>query len=207
MADCKVTASIFEKLVHDRKTERYKEALLISKMLLLNYRPDITGGSENVIAILFDMNKLWEEFVYRRLAKSADQGTLVSMQQRKNFWWNALKQNCRSVKSDIVIIKDNRTIILDTKWKIIVDNNPDDDDLKQMFVYNLLWNAEKSILLYPGNFSDCDGSYFHFDLSSSRKKEDSEKFYNHCSLSFLNILGKDGKLISNEPFEELLNDL
>jgi len=204
MPDCKVTSDTFNKLVYDRKTVRYKEALLISKMLLLNYRPDITGGSENVIAILFDMNELWEEFVYRRLAKSAKAGEIVSRQQKKNFWWNSSTGYHKKVKPDIVVFKNNRKIIIDTKWKIVEDNSPGDDDLKQMFVYNLLWDAEKSYLLYPGNKTKCEGSYLHFNLSESKKKSDDKGLYNHCSLMFLDLLNETGKLVSVEPFEKLL---
>jgi 5-methylcytosine-specific restriction enzyme subunit McrC len=207
MPDCKVTPATFDELVYDRKTERYKEALLISKMLLLNYRPDLTGGSENVIAILFDMNKLWEEFVYRRLAKSASVGTQVLRQQKKPFWWNSIEDYFKKVSPDILIIKGNRTIILDTKWKIVGDNNPGDDDLKQMFIYNLFWNAEKSLLVYPGIFNTCDGSYLHFHLSKPYMKHDNDRFYNHCSLTFLNVIDDSGKLIDIAPFKKLFDEL
>jgi 5-methylcytosine-specific restriction enzyme subunit McrC len=207
LPDCHVSQSTFRKLVYDRKTDRYKDALLISKMILLNFRPDITGGSENVIAILFDMNELWEEFVFRRLAKSATKNTKIARQQKKDFWWNVTQKYYKQVKPDIVITKDLRTIIVDTKWKIVNDNSPADDDLKQMFVYNLLWNADKSVLLYPGTFDDCEGSYVHFHLSSLRKKADTEIFYNHCSLEFLNVLDKNGKLVTNEPFVNFLDSL
>lgn len=207
LPDCNVSHSTFDKLVYDRKTERYKEALLISKMLLLNYRPDITGGSENVIAILFDMNKLWEEFVYRRLLKSAEGDISIARQQKKDFWWNAEDEYFKPVKPDIVITKNGKTIILDTKWKIVDDNSPGDNDLKQMFVYNLLWNADKSLLVYPGNAKNCEGSYPHFPLSIERQKEGENKFYNHCSLYFLQVLSIDGKLISNEIFREFIENL
>lgn len=206
MPDCKVTAATFEKLVFDRKTERYQEALLISKMLLLNYRPDITGGTENVIAIMFDMNELWEEFVYRRLVKSADEGVHISRQNRKPFWYNTKDDFHKNIRPDIVITKNGKTVILDTKWKIINDNRPGDDDLKQMFVYNLLWNAEKSFLLYPGTHETCEGSYLHFELSKLSGKKD-ESFFNDCSLAFIDLRTKEGKLVSNEPFVDLLNKL
>lgn len=205
MPDCKATTATFDKLVYDRKTIRYKETLLISKMLLLNYRPDITGGSENVIAILFDMNELWEEFVYRRLARSAEEGVTVARQNRKNFWYNTTDDFHKTVKPDIVITKNSKTFILDTKWKIINDNRPGDDDLRQMFVYNLLWDAEQSILLYPGTHEKCDGSYLHFKLSESRRLEEKEKHFNHCSLAFINVL-ENGKLAGNMAFAELLNN-
>lgn len=207
MPDCNVSALLFDRLIYDRKTERYKEAMLISKMLLLNFRPDITGGNENVIAILFDMNALWEEFVYRRLVKLADTGTFVSRQQKQNFWWNATEGYFKPVKPDIVITKNSNKIIIDTKWKIITDNNPGDNDLKQMFVYNLLWNAQQSILLYPGNFETCQGSYLHFSISAQNSLVNKSEFVNHCSLSFISIMGNEGNLISDEPFKRLLNSL
>jgi 5-methylcytosine-specific restriction enzyme subunit McrC len=207
MPDCKITTATFEKLVFDRKTERYKEALLISKMLLLNYRPDITGGTENVIAILFDMNELWEEFVYRRLVKSADEGVHISRQNRKPFWYNTKDDFHKNIRPDIVIKKDGKTVILDTKWKIMDDNRPGDDDLKQMFVYNLLWDAEKSYLLYPGTHKTCEGSYLHFELSKEKRSEGDKGFYNHCSLAFINILDNNKKLIGSKPFESLLSNL
>ena len=205
LPDCNIKESDFDRLVFDRKTERYKDALLISKMLLLNFRPDISGGRENVVAILFDMNKLWEEFVYGRLLKSADVNTVISRQGRADFWWNSTANKYKIIKPDIVITKNGQTTIIDTKWKIVDNNNPGDDDLKQMFVYNLFWDAHKSILLYPGKFEACEGSYKHFNLSSHLKEDGDNGFYNHCSLAFLDVLDKDNRLISCERFKFFLD--
>lgn len=207
MPDCKVTDATFGKLLFDRKTERYKEALLISKMLLLNYRPDITGGSENVMAILFDMNELWEEFVYRRLVKAADTDVHVSRQNKKRFWYNQTADFYKTVRPDIVVTKKGRKTVLDTKWKIIDDNRPVDDDLKQMFVYNLLWDAEKSVLLYPGKVSPSSGSYLHFALSELREEKEKSDFFNHCSLAFIDLLNDNSRLVSMEPFVDILRSL
>lgn len=203
LPDCRVSAETFSGLVFDRKSERYKEALLISKMLLLNYRPDITGGAENVIAILFDMNALWEEFVYRRLKKSAGPGTEVYRQQKKDFWWNSQSNYSKKIRPDIIISKNSNTVVVDTKWKIITDNNPADADLKQMFVYNLFWDADRSILLYPGSLNASDGSFYHFNLSRQQKGEAGEVFFKHCSINFINVL-QEGKLTDNSPFIEFL---
>jgi 5-methylcytosine-specific restriction enzyme subunit McrC len=207
LPNCKVTGDTFIKLIYDRKTQRYKEAMLISKMLLLNYRPDITGGSENVMAVLFDMNGLWEEFVFRRLFKAADKDVHVSRQDKKPFWYNETNSFHKNVRPDIVVTKAQRRIILDTKWKIIDNNRPNDGDLKQMFVYNLLWDTEKSILLYPGNHETCQGSYLHFTLSHVRRKTQDEKFFNFCSLAFIDVMDKDGNLVSSESFKNLLASL
>lgn len=39
--------------------------------------------------------------------------------------------------------------MIDTKWKIIKPEKPGDNDLEQMYAYNMYWNASKSMLLYP----------------------------------------------------------
>jgi 5-methylcytosine-specific restriction enzyme subunit McrC len=199
MNKCTVSAEAFDRLQYDRKTERYKEALLIAKMLLLNYRPDITGGSEDMIAILFDMNKLWEEFVYRRLKK--EEGNVfgdyrlasVKPQQSAEFW-KPKTGYTKSIRPDVVIqytrndqveVGDQmptKTIIIDTKWKVIDDMMPSDDDLKQMFVYNLYWDCERSVLLYPAEINDMtEGDYVQFT--------------NQCAVAVVSVL-KEGKLYS-----------
>jgi 5-methylcytosine-specific restriction enzyme subunit McrC len=38
---------------------------------------------------------------------------------------------------------------LDTKWKIPYKDQPADEDLKQMYVYNLQFGAQGSLLVYP----------------------------------------------------------
>jgi 5-methylcytosine-specific restriction enzyme subunit McrC len=141
----------FDKLTTNRKSVSYNEALKIAKMILLNYSPDIKGGDENMLALLFDMNKLWEEYIYRMLLKVEDPSIKVSFQKWDKFWENKI------IKPDIVVTKNEiindelirKEYIIDTKWKIIDPTEPGDNDLKQMFAYNIYWNAEKSMLLYP----------------------------------------------------------
>ena len=71
----------FDKVISNRKTEPYNEALKIAKMIILNYSPDIKGGDENMLALLFDMNKLWEEYIYRILQKHKKKGYLLKQRQ------------------------------------------------------------------------------------------------------------------------------
>jgi 5-methylcytosine-specific restriction enzyme subunit McrC len=206
MDDIPVTPDLFDKLLFDRKTERYREILQISRMLLLNYRPDITGGHENLIAILFDMNSLWEEFVYRRLLKASlpVHGMKVLRQQKKPFWYHQQKKSYKLVRPDIVIEYGNQRYIIDTKWKSDPEGGPADNDLKQLFVYNLLWNARNAYLLYPGKYETQKGSYLHFSLSQKLQETEDALYCNHCSLVFVDILEGNNQLkqtIGNEVLE------
>lgn len=153
--DMKVDNSTFDKLTFDRKSEGYKSAIQIAKLLLLNYRPDVSSGSSHSIAILFDMNKLWEEYIYRMLQK-ANNGKLVIHNQRSTKFWNN-QSNHRYLKPDIVIEKAHATgekeyVVIDTKWKNIYSEvkNVSMDDLRQMFAYHHYFDAVKCYLLFPG---------------------------------------------------------
>lgn len=171
----------FDKVISNIKTEPYDEALKIAKMIILNYSPDIKGGDENMLALLFDMNKLWEEYIYRMLLKVDDNSIKVSFQNRDKFWDEKI------IKPDIVITKtelfnDEEKVnkyIIDTKWKVKEYPEPDDDDLKQMYVYNMYWESERSMLLYPTS-KELNTNFGKFH--KGREKE------NQCKLGFIKVM-------------------
>lgn len=153
--DILVTASTFSNLVFDRKSSAYEEAITIAAMILLNYRPDIQNGQNNVLAILFDMNDLWEEYVYRQLLRFCPSPMQIIPQAYKKVWereGNSIVS--KGIKPDIVLENANETLIIDTKWKLPEDDIPSDADLKQMFMYNEYWDNANSILFYPKDFGE-----------------------------------------------------
>lgn len=135
-----ITVNTFKNLRLDRKTEPYRKAVDIAKMIILNYSPDIKGGNNDLFALLFDMNQLWEEYIYRQMLKA---GMKVSFQNSKQFW------ETRRMRPDLVLKQDEENVILDTKWKIIDNAYPSDQDLRQVFAYNVYWEANKGYLIYP----------------------------------------------------------
>jgi 5-methylcytosine-specific restriction enzyme subunit McrC len=151
MEDITVNHETFDKLVFDRKTSRYKEALEIAAMILLNYRPDISTGQNHVLAILFDMNDLWEEYIFRQLYKNKPANWVIRSQNSKQFWKLNSGNSYKTVRPDIIVHNQtsNTKIIIDTKWKLPENNIPSDADLKQMFVYNEYWFGRNALLLYP----------------------------------------------------------
>ncbi|OFM85142.1 McrC family protein [Weeksella sp. HMSC059D05] len=181
----------FDTIIIDRKSHDYQKAIAIAKIIILNYSPSLNYGNENLLTLLFDMNALWEEYIYRILHKHKTDEMQVSFQNSDKFWEN------KRIRPDIVLKTKDETFVIDTKWKIVEANNPSDDDLKQMFVYNLHWKAEKTLLLYPKTSQmDSEFGTFHFDNLGKK-----------CKLGFVDITNeftiKNSEIVAKEIYEKL----
>ncbi len=168
--DIKISESLFKKIVLDRKTEPYRNSLEIAKLILLNYYPDVVRGTNNVLALMFDMNVLWEQFVYESLRKFKAKSATIRAQNTKDFW-KPISGHRSKIKPDIILNKGtNDCVVLDTKWKNLNGHNPSPEDLRQMFVYMKYYGANKVALVYPGA-ENRNKSGFYFDHSTADSKE------------------------------------
>ncbi len=144
----KFRAVNFERLHYDRKTDGYQKAITLARLILLTLNPQIASGKEKVVALLFDMNRLWEEWLlatYRSTYRD-DPSVVVLGKKNKRFWES--EYGNKIVETDILIERDTRRIILDAKWKTPA-LLPSDDELKQMFAYTLTWDSKEAWLVYP----------------------------------------------------------
>ena len=204
VAQTKITESHFKRIKLNRKSKPYEQALNIAKMLILNYSSNISSGEDNMLTLLFDMNMLWEEYIFRILNKHKKENYTVSFQNSDVFWKH------KTIRPDIVIINpQNETFIIDTKWKIVQSNNPSDNDLKQMFTYNLHWKAKRSLLLYP-KVDQEDSTFGKYKYQSIHQLQNEyQKIESECKLGFVNVLNhngeiKKGELLSEEVFNKLI---
>ncbi len=172
MNHIKVTATTFTTIILNRKTEHYKQALDIAKLLLLNYHPNVVQGNNDVLALMFDMNVLWEQFVYVSIKKHSKEK--ITKQTTKNFWQSATQKTITvTIKPDIIVQYNNgEKIVLDTKWKNLDLYKPAVEDLRQMYVYQDYFNANKVALLYPGKSANFrTGNYYNTAANTLSNKE------------------------------------
>ncbi len=192
VGDCTVHEQLFDQIHLNRKTERYSEALGIARLILLNYHPDISKGSNNVLALMFDMNQLWEQFITKMMRRHLSDRYQVKSQSNKVFWRS--DRSRKRLKPDILLIPKGdfgNKIVVDTKWKTPYKRMPSDQDLRQIFAYNKLYGSRKGILLYPGDKKPLLGNY-----TTGEHEE--------CSSEFVNLIDSSGKLKNSYDFTPML---
>jgi len=204
--DIQVNQATFESITYDRKISDYKEAIEIAGMILLNFRPDISAGRNHVLAILFDMNILWEEYVYRQLIKHNHFRWSIVPQQYKTIWKKDDLRVSKGVKPDIVLGINGKSVIIDTKWKLPEDNVPADSDLKQMFVYNEYWSGAAAILLYPKPTSPDPNKEVTFESGGfvNYPKKEPDVYKHTCGIMKANILDVN-KNLCNQIGSRIMN--
>jgi len=195
--DIKISESLFEGIQLDRKTEKYKNAIEISRLILLNYHPDVGRGKNDVLALMFDMNVLWEQFVYVSFRRFKPKETTITAQNIKNFW-KPVSGYRSKIKPDIVLNKGKKNcIVLDTKWKNLNGHNPSPDDLRQMYVYMKFYTAEKVALIYPGiNSNIKSGTYYKETSKELGSKE--------CSLISIAV-NQDIRIWQKQLCDQIVN--
>ncbi|MGC9362546.1 MAG: McrC family protein [Candidatus Syntrophosphaera sp.] len=169
MPDLAVTKQSFEKLRYSRKTECYRPAIEIARLLLLNYHPDVRKGKNSVLALMFDMNTLWELFVYASLRRKFArlEGISVQKQSSRLFWEDGENRHTVRLRPDL-LIRDRQNgidIVWDTKWKVPGDLTPSAGDLQQLFAYSRLFGARFVALVYPGPTRQSLTGSYHASLS------------------------------------------
>lgn len=141
-----------ERPVLNRKTEHYGPALDLALLLLRAHSPSLQQGRTQALALLFDMNSLFEEYVEILLRRAAAQvGATVHPQTEKRFWAsiNARPDIVVSIRPTLEDPRPARTCIVDMKWKVPKGGKPTPDDIRQVYAYCHLWGAGHGLLLYP----------------------------------------------------------
>ena len=154
----------FSKIKLNRQMKDYEQVLLWCKTFLFENSFSPYKGNDIAFALLFDMNLLFESFVYSYLKKSSNFQDIKSQDRTHHLAYENGIGKFR-LKPDIVI--NGGKIIADTKWKILSEdkayNGVLQDDMYQLYAYGTKYdNCEKIYLIYPFDELIIKNSYNYF---------------------------------------------
>ena len=147
LPELKITEDLFRRIRYDCRTTAYRPAVEIARLLLLNFHPDLRNGHNDVLALLFNMNRLWEEFLLRSLQLYLN-GYRVQGQRSDLYWESPVLNDRMTLRPDITVWRDGKEVaILDAKWKRF--RGAASGDLHQLFAYANHFGVSKVALVYP----------------------------------------------------------
>lgn len=151
----------FSKVTIDRNTKDYEMLMKWSKVFLKNKSFTTFSGTEAARSLLFPMEKVFEAYVAKNMKKVFGRaGWEVSAQDKGHYLLNTLNgENHKrfALRPDLVVTRDDGSIvILDTKWKSLIDDKRvnygiSQADMYQMYAYSKKYGTSEIWLLYPVN--------------------------------------------------------
>ena len=172
-------AHLFKKILFDRKNEFYRKSLNLAKFFLLDESPYSVfyNDEREVTGLFFPMEIIYESYVANKLKQLINKQISIKIQDESYRIFDKCEVGGNEekkyttlfkLKPDIVLEKENETIILDTKWKElknpkenkgIYNYNISEKDIYQMITYIQVYNTKakkckKAYLIYPINNND-----------------------------------------------------
>lgn len=146
------TKEHLSKIKLNRNQTFFERPFSLAKMFIENSSVDMSCFKIENIALLWDMNKLFEEFVYEVLKKqtrNTPNNWEVVAQKGKRLLIQDTGTK-RNTFVDIYATRNNETIILDTKYKKFESlDSFSNHDVFQVATYCLLHKSKKAVLIYP----------------------------------------------------------
>lgn len=141
----------FSLVKKDRNSQAYQSLMIWSQIFLKNKSFSTFKGTKNVNALLFSMEKIFEAYVAKKLKIQFPEWNVETQKKDKYLFDNPKSFR---LKPDIYMSKDGSSIVLDTKWKKL---NQDESknygisqvDMYQMYAYAYKYDVENIILIYP----------------------------------------------------------
>jgi 5-methylcytosine-specific restriction enzyme subunit McrC len=166
-----------KRLSFDRNNSRYKGIFEFCEWILRGLSPDVASGKHRSLALLFDMNRLFEAFVAHRLKPIAwKNGYRLREQGPQKRLLRRIEDDLELavLKPDITLTDSEGAIaaILDAKWKILDPNankfGLSSADLYQVTSYALRYGCDRVGLIYPATANLLDQIEFAIPDTSIR---------------------------------------
>lgn len=146
----------FSLVKNDRNMKDYETILIWTKVFLRNQSFISFEGNTGALTLLFPMNTIFESYVAQRLKAifANDNSKIeISCQDRGKYLLQENDRKLFSLRPDIVVKKD-KVIIMDTKWKRLINNQRENygisqADMYQMYAYSKEYDSSEVYVLYP----------------------------------------------------------
>lgn len=129
---------------------RAKEPYQYGKLFIHNLFATMSAGNTQIFTMLFDMNKLYELFIYR--VSRIVFGNKITYQKRGDYMVSRNRDGKKFIglRPDLTLrVNETEQWIIDTKWKL-PQSFAKESDIYQMNAYSTgIRNVSKVILLYP----------------------------------------------------------
>lgn len=150
-----VPAALSATISVERRTRRWRVVEQLARLLLSAMYQTAHGGAHTGVALLFDMNVLFERYVAAVARRALPPlGFEVTVQRpRRSLAATPLGQPAFITMPDLHLQQGDDVYVLDTKWKRIDPRKSNHDvaqaDAYQMHGYAAVYDARATILLYP----------------------------------------------------------
>lgn len=137
-----------QKIILNRNQTMFKEPLELAQMFLQHSTISLHNHTFTNLAILFDMNKLFEEFVATALEQAFPGQVKIQNKLKIIEDIDGIPGTSYTIRPDILFGKDT---IIDTKYKrlSLPEDKPSEADIYQMLAYNRFYNRKNIVLCYP----------------------------------------------------------
>lgn len=146
----------FSQVIIDRNMKDYEMLMQWSKVFLLNKSFTTFSGKSTSRALLFPMESVYESYVAQQMKKVFGPAGWEVSSQDKGYYLFTEPRNQFALRPDIVCQRNERTVIMDTKWKSLINNERanygiSQSDMYQMYAYSKKYGTSEIWLLYPLN--------------------------------------------------------
>lgn len=152
--DCQPTAAQVEGLIFRRMEERWQPVFTQAAVFLRCLYPDVLSGNLPALALLFDMNVLFEQYVAAQLRRSMKGYRVATQGPVRHLANDDRDRQAFVLKPDIVLLQNgDPCFVADTKWKLLDISRRQfgigRSDMHQMAVYARRYHCGEVALIYP----------------------------------------------------------
>jgi 5-methylcytosine-specific restriction enzyme subunit McrC len=197
----------FNPIFGEFKTVKDYCQLFLSNCVSFDYKNEL-----KLFAFLLPMEYVFEDFVFGFIEKEIE--SVTAKAQRSDTYLDESKTF--NLKPDLFLKIENKSIIADTKYKIVYSDETDpkkgisQNDLYHMITYAIRFEVDEIILFYPNTFMENQENSTEFIIRDTlaNNKEISIRAFQIPVIN-RNLLGRNLETNSNlsELFETTKNDL